>query len=216
MTTDSTRDRLLDSAGKVFADKGFEAATVREICQEAGANIAAVNYYFRDKETLYLEAVKRAQCVRVELAPMPEWTADTPAPERLRQFIHVFLERLIKEDRPDWHKGLMFREMARPTAAGAAVIEDYIRPMAEQLRAILHDLLPPDTAQPDAFLVGFSIVGQCLYHYAQRPIAEQLMGREQYAALSLEKIAEHIARFSLAALGYVEPLAAEQAARANR
>lgn len=216
MTTDSTRDRLLDSAGKVFAEKGFESATVREICQEAGANIAAVNYYFGDKERLYLEAVKRAQCVRVEMVPMPEWSSDTPAPERLRQFIHVFLERLIKEDRPDWHKGLMFREMAKPTAAGTAVIEDYIRPMADQLRSILQDLLPPHTNQAAAFLVGFSIVGQCLYHYAQRPIAEQLMGREQYEALSLDDIAEHIAHFSLAALGYAQPLTADSVASARR
>lgn len=211
MTTDSTKERLLDSAGKVFADKGFESATVREICQVAGANIAAVNYYFGDKESLYLEAVKRAQCVRVELVPMPEWTADTPPPERLRQFIHVFLERLLKEERPAWQRELMFREMARPTAACATIVEDYIRPMAEQLRAILRDLLPAETAQADAFLVGFSIVGQCLYHYAQRPIAEQLMGREAYAALSLDHIAEHIARFSLAALGYAQPLATEPA-----
>lgn len=215
MTTDSTRERLLDSAGKVFADKGFESSTVREICQAAEANIAAVNYYFGDKERLYLEAVRRAQCVRVELVPMPEWAADVPAPERLRQFIHVFLERLIKEERPAWHKELMFREMARPTAACGAVVEDYIRPMAEQLRGILQDLLPPDTPEPDAFLVGFSIVSQCLHHYVNRPIAEQLMGPENYAALSLEKIADHIARFSLAALGYAQPWAVDHAERSR-
>src|SRR5438552_12326711 len=57
---DVTQTRLLEVAGQVFAEKGFDGATVREICQRADANIAAVNYYFRDKEKLYIEAVKSA------------------------------------------------------------------------------------------------------------------------------------------------------------
>jgi AcrR family transcriptional regulator len=57
---DDTQQRLLEAAGQVFAERGYEAATVREICQRADVNIAAVNYYFRDKERLYIEAVKSA------------------------------------------------------------------------------------------------------------------------------------------------------------
>src|SRR5215831_1144132 len=49
-----TRERLLEAAGQVFSEKGFRDATVREIVRRAGgANIAAVNYHFRDKEGLY-------------------------------------------------------------------------------------------------------------------------------------------------------------------
>ena len=48
-----TEKRLLEAAGEVFAEFGYRAATVRQICEKAGANIAAVNYYFGDKEKLY-------------------------------------------------------------------------------------------------------------------------------------------------------------------
>ncbi len=47
-----TRDRLLDAALRIFADRGIASATLREITEEAGANVAAVNYYFRSKEEL--------------------------------------------------------------------------------------------------------------------------------------------------------------------
>nr|MDA8135855.1 TetR/AcrR family transcriptional regulator [Desulfobacteraceae bacterium] len=48
-----TRERLIDIAGDIFGREGFKAATVRKIAEEANANIAAVNYHFRDKEGLY-------------------------------------------------------------------------------------------------------------------------------------------------------------------
>src|SRR5580704_6501338 len=55
--SDPTRDKLLDVAGRIFADRGYRAATIREICIAAGANVAAVNYHFGDKLGLYTEAV---------------------------------------------------------------------------------------------------------------------------------------------------------------
>jgi AcrR family transcriptional regulator len=52
-TMTETRQRLLEAAGAVFAERGFRATTVREICHRARANLAAVNYHFGDKERLY-------------------------------------------------------------------------------------------------------------------------------------------------------------------
>src|SRR5215472_3413394 len=55
-----TRSELLEAAGQVFAEKGFERATGREICARAGANPAAVNYYFGGMEGLYAAVLEVA------------------------------------------------------------------------------------------------------------------------------------------------------------
>jgi len=57
---EKTRDKILSAAGEVFAEQGFEGATIRAITERAGVNVAAVNYHFRDKAELYTRVVDDA------------------------------------------------------------------------------------------------------------------------------------------------------------
>ena len=56
----STYDNLLAAAGRVFSERGYTRATVAEICHEAGTNVAAINYHFGSKATLYAEVWRSA------------------------------------------------------------------------------------------------------------------------------------------------------------
>ena len=56
-SSETTRDKILSAAGEVFAEQGFERATIRAITERAGVNLAAVNYHFRDKAELYTRVV---------------------------------------------------------------------------------------------------------------------------------------------------------------
>jgi AcrR family transcriptional regulator len=199
--TDDTRQRLISTAGEIFAEHGFHAATVREICSQAQANVAAINYYFGDKMGLYIEAVQAAHCGSPEMM-QPNWPAEMSPSDRLRAFIREWLRHFLDDSRPAWQAKLMLREMAEPTEACAKLVEAYIRPMADVLRAILAQLLPESCPEEDRWLVGFSIVGQCLFYKIHRPVAVLLYGRERYAELDLDRLSEHICRFSLAALGH--------------
>ena len=131
------RERLLAAAGKEFAEHGFESATVRDICLAAGVNVAAVNYYFGDKERLYIESVKHAHESRVKQVPLPESPPGRPPTDRLHDFIDNFLERMLGLGRPRWQAKLMLREMLQPTDACRELVEDYIRPHFELLVSIL-------------------------------------------------------------------------------
>lgn len=197
---DDTRLRLINAAGEIFAEHGFRAATVRDICSRAQANVAAVNYYFGDKMGLYVETVQAAHCVDPATFPL-DWPEETPAEEKLRYFIRRWLERFLDDRRPAWHARLMMREMAEPTEACEKLVEAYIRPMAGTLHGILQELVPAGVSEEQRWLIGFSIVAQCLFYKVHRPVAELLLGGERYALVTVDLLVDHISRFSLAALG---------------
>ena len=197
---DDTRRRLLEAAGEVFAEKGFQAATVREICSRAGVNVAAVNYYFGDKQRLYVEVVRFAH-KEDEEQPLPRWLPGTPAGQKLRDFVEQMLVNLHSEHVPLWGRRLMMREMAEPTEACIAMMDAFVRPRAELLQRILGELLPPDMPEVDRHLIASSIVGQCLFHRVHQPIVKLLASDGLYESFTVARLAEHITRFSLAALG---------------
>jgi TetR/AcrR family transcriptional regulator, regulator of cefoperazone and chloramphenicol sensitivity len=200
---DPTRVRLLEAAGEEFAEKGFEAARVRTICERAGANVAAVNYHFGDKEQLYVQVVLDAHRCGSEAEGQGE--SESPS-EQLRDFIHHFLCRVLAINDPDdWRHRLLLREMLHPTSASDVVIREMIRPKFERLSGILRRFCPAaDDRKLNA--LAFSVIGQCLHYKMARAINERLIGVEAFRALDLDYLTDHITSFCLAALGCLSPL----------
>jgi AcrR family transcriptional regulator len=198
--SDTTRERITTAAGEIFAERGFDGTTVRDICQRAGANIAAVNYYFGDKQRLYVEAVCQAHRWRMEQFPLPAWSEDTSPETKLGDFIATFVRRVRSGPGATWHSKLMMREMANPTDACAELVQSSIRPQFEILLQILRGLTLPDISLEELRLIAFSIVGQCLFYHFADPVIRNLLSTEEYSALDLALLSKHITEFSLAAV----------------
>src|SRR4030065_2496708 len=62
-------ESILEVAGEIFAEQGFRKTTVREICKRGKVNLAAINYYFGDKEHLYLACLKYYQSIAAQKIP---------------------------------------------------------------------------------------------------------------------------------------------------
>ncbi len=201
-TQDETRRQLLEAAGEVFAEVGFKNATVREICGRANANIAAVNYHFGDKEKLYREVLRYCSAKAVQKhPPLLNVKPDAPPEKRLHAFIHSFLLRIFDKSPTSWHGKLMLREMVEPTAALDLIIEERIRPMSTLLWKIVAEILHLPVDDKRVRLYSFSVVSQCVFYHHCRPMMIRLFPDQMVLdADGIEELAEHISRFSLAAM----------------
>src|SRR3989441_10711870 len=162
--TPETRQRLLEAAGEVFAERGFRDATIREICERAKANVAAAHYHFGDKEELYAAVFDYARSCAVaqfEAQKSPGVSAE----ERLRAFVRAVLTRFFDEGRPAWFGKLVAREMIEPTKALDSLINEQIRPNSERLKAIARELIGVEIDEQELWRCTFSIAAQWLFYF---------------------------------------------------
>jgi AcrR family transcriptional regulator len=202
---DGVREKILDAAGRVFAERGYKSATIRQICQAAEANVAAVNYYFGDKQQLYLEAVKQAHRRLSTQFPLQPWPEDAPPERKLNGFIRAMLARMIGGKATPWEQQLMLREVLHPTSACRELVEEYFRPQLELLLSIVVELMPSGTAAHRQRQVAFSIIGQCLFYRIAGDIVEMMAATDDQNHFTIEQLAEHITGFSLAAISGSSP-----------
>jgi TetR/AcrR family transcriptional regulator, regulator of cefoperazone and chloramphenicol sensitivity len=208
MSNDSTRARIVDTAGPIFAERGYDAATVREICDKAGVNLAAVNYYFGGKERLYLETLQRAHAAHGRDDGPRDWPPGTPPEEKLRHFIRQLLSHLLSLTEEPWEVRLMMREILNPTAAGRKMLREHFQKGFRQLQEILDEVLPADMPAHKRHQIALSIVGQCVYYRGAGKIIPLLIGEAELKRhFGIDQLAEHISEVSLAALGLGPPLA---------
>jgi TetR/AcrR family transcriptional regulator, regulator of cefoperazone and chloramphenicol sensitivity len=196
-----TQNRVLDAAGEVFAEVGYRAATVRQICEKAGANIAAVNYYFGDKEGLYLAVLRSVPDAHTEKYP-PQFglTPDATAAQQLHAYVQSLLQRVFDAGRPGWHVKLVAREMAEPTRALDSLLEDFARPLHRELASIVRRLLGPTATDESVRLGALSVLGQCVYYHNARNVLTRLYPEQRYGVEDVARLVDHITEFSLAAL----------------
>ncbi|MBV8779876.1 MAG: CerR family C-terminal domain-containing protein [Phycisphaerae bacterium] len=195
-----TRLKLIEAAGEVFADSGFHNATIRQICERAGANVAAVNYHFRDKAELYDAVLQYSHCAAEAAFAANQPPADAPPEERLQAFIRLTLLRILDEGRPTWHGKLMTREMTEPSAALDKLVQEAIKPRFKKLSGIVAELLGPGADQFTIEKCYNSVIAQCVFYHHCKPLLQRLEPDLSYDREGIETLAQHITRFSLVAI----------------
>lgn len=197
----NTQQRLLEAAGEIFAEYGYRAATVRQICEKAGANVAAVNYYYGDKEKLYLAVLRSVPNAYAEKYPSRfGLTPGASAAELLRAYVQSLLHRVFDAGRPGWHSKIIAREMVEPTRALDSLLEEVALPLHRELASIVRLLLGATANDEDVRFCALSIMGQCVYYHHARTVLARLYPEQKYGAEEVARLVDHISAFSLAAL----------------
>lgn len=191
-----TAARILAAAATEFAQRGFANARIRTIVDAAGANLAAVNYYFGGKEALYAATLRDLlqRDPRVQAAPRgaPE--------ERLRTIVRTLLERYVGRDRPTILSRILAHESMNPTPHFERLVEDIVRPEVDHLHGIVRAIVGPGIEDAAVMQLVTSVLGQCLiFLFARGPLARLhavLLERPDACA----RLAGEIAEFSLAGI----------------
>jgi AcrR family transcriptional regulator len=194
-------ESILEAAGEIFAEQGFRKTTVREICKHSGVNLAAINYYFGDKERLYLAVLKYYRELSIQKYPISFGINETDTPqEKLSNFIHTFICRFLEEGKTALFGKLLAREFTESTGALDVLVEDFIKPTFIKLSSIVKEIIGDKSPDKTVKLCAMSIIGQCLYFRNARPIIFRLRHKEGYTDEDIKEIAEHIVKFSLKGL----------------
>jgi AcrR family transcriptional regulator len=171
----STRDRLLDAAERLFGQQGFPCSSLRQITDEAGVNLAAVNYHFRSKEELYkavlLRRIRPVNDERMKLLTDAEQLAgDQPVP--IRSILEVFIRPLLRRAADGSLAGLSFlrlisRDLTDPQPFMVAEMVKEFDPLVGRFARALTQALP-DIPLPELFWRMQFSIGGMLYAAAHQ------------------------------------------------
>ena len=197
----ATRDRLLAAATRLFAQRGFNAVSVRDIARAARANVAAVNYHFDGKLGLYRVVVRSAiDAMRSGDDAFLTTAGDMSPEEQLRRYVAGYLPRIAAtDDRTAWIHDLMRHEMSEPTPLAPWIAEHGILPRLEFLGGVVAQLLDCKPADKRVARCVISIQAQCLFYRPDRFRTAAFKGWPLSDA-ELAAVVDHIVEFSLAGI----------------
>ncbi len=183
------RAHLLHAALRLFSEKGFAKTSIRDIAQAAGANVAAISYYFGDKAGLYKAVfTEPLGSARDDIALYNQ--SHLTLHQSLEGFFSSFLEPLRQGELVQLCTRLHFREMLEPTGLWAEEIDQGIKPAHAALVTVLCRHLRLTKADDDVHRLAFSITGLAIQMFISRDVVDvirpQLFGTpeavEQWAA----------------------------------
>lgn len=201
---EQTRERLLRSAERLFARRGYARTSVRDITRDASCNVAAVNYHFSGKKSLYREMLLRRmsglreQRIARIRQTMEESRNQATLEMVLRAFAEAFLEPLVDESEGRMVMELITRELLDPQMPPDFLLSELILPLQETLAQAIETVQAG--ARPGTIRLCIqSFVSQLIHFVRVRRLA-QVGENGQSLAPSLPELIDHIVCFTTAGI----------------
>jgi AcrR family transcriptional regulator len=201
-TDAGTKDRLLRAAREVFAERGVKEATVRDICAKAGANVAAVNYYYGSKEKLFMAVLADyMQAAHLRFPVDMDCEPGAPPRDRLKAYVRSLLHKFLGDGDPLYEKLgiLLTTEFVNPSEQFDEIMERFIMPQHEVLLGIVRELMPGSGERP-VHLCSAGVVGYCLLFDHMRQVIRRMCPEMALENLGVEMLAGFIFEYSLAGI----------------
>ncbi len=200
-----TRAQLLEAAGRVFAEKGFDRATGREICDLARANAAAINYYFGGMEGLYAAVIDEAHGRLITLEKLNAAVAGKrDAREKLETILRLAIDLLTGPISTSWVLRVLTREFLAPSVVLDPLIEREGIPKLRVLKGIVAELMGLPEDHPAVGRGCLTLIAPC----GVLLVADRRMLKRAFPDLYLkrenaEALARHLLDYAVAGLAAI-------------
>jgi TetR/AcrR family transcriptional regulator, regulator of cefoperazone and chloramphenicol sensitivity len=190
--TPDTPDRLLQAALEVFAAKGYEGASTREICRLAEVNVAAIHYYFGDKASLYREVFRVPE--QLGIAPVEMTSPGVPLRTALVAFYRHIMAYIAAPKQVQQLRLIFLREELQPSGVLTGQV-DAPRRLHDHLTTFLCRAVGADSIDTAINHLAFSIGGLSLVLFVQRThvdaIAPELLADDAAVEATIQRLADH-------------------------
>jgi AcrR family transcriptional regulator len=191
------RNNLVMAALQIFAEKGFEGATTREICELAGVNLSAIRYYFGDKAGLYRTAFTEPLGDKPCYSSI-ETFSELPLPEALALFFKEFLEPLKKGEALRLVMKLHYREMLEPTGAWQQEIDNEIKPQHTAMVAMLKQHFGLAQIDNNLHRLAFAMIGMAVHFYVGYDVVKTITPQIIETPQAIDVLASSLTSYALA------------------
>jgi AcrR family transcriptional regulator len=199
--SDITRERIMKAAERLFAERGYDATSIRAIVAKARVNQAAINYHFDGKDGLYREVLRLAFGALTE--QQLEHADEMKAMSReaaLAEFIRRQLRPLLGRDEYSRHMRILNWETVRPTAVFRKLLSEEAAPFMG-LAVELVRRFQPEADQRTLTAAAVWLVGQCSVFLRNREqLADPPLGLVLDEA-TVEWLAQLVSRWATGGLG---------------
>ena len=156
-----TRNRIIKAAAPIFAEHGYEGASIRRIVAKADVNQAAINYHFGSKEELY-RAVLRMALEALQHADGPASSdAGAGRDAALRDFVRRQLQPMLGRDELSRYLRIFNWETVRPTPVFRKFMAEEARPYLASAAVLVRRYLPSEASDEEAMVAALWLFGQC-------------------------------------------------------
>jgi AcrR family transcriptional regulator len=196
----ATRERLLDTAERLFAERGFAGTSVRDITDEAGANLGAVNYYFQSKENLYAQVFRRRSSSQGELMLGAFRNPKASRAGGLESLLVAFGRAFMAPHTDPAYRpflDLCSREMAEGQLPSGTFLRDFVTPVIETVVGLVR-VGRPGMDEATATSCAHSFLAQLIH-----AVRGERVARKKSALPSLDERVAFIARFTAAAIRHI-------------
>ena len=198
-----TRKRLLEAAEELFAQKGFDGTTIRDITTKARRGLASINYFYGDKRELYEELFRlrlREMCEsRLNAIKTVMNDKDKPTLEKLFYAYSVdFLKPFSDPQQSQRFLQLLFREMAEQRLPKNMFLDEIAVPTLTAMEEAIV-VICPNINKHDALMCTISLTGQLVHIMQTKVLFEGAQGH-LITSVNIDEAIDHIVKFSVAGI----------------